>query len=118
MRYYILAIKNYANFYGRTTRKEYWMFVLHNLIIIITLNILSDFIKLKLFLFYYQVAMVLPLISAGVRRMHDVNKSGWNLIIPIINFILLVSEGTIGSNEYGKDPKQEDIELNDHIIDE
>jgi uncharacterized membrane protein YhaH (DUF805 family) len=37
--------------------------------------------------------------------MHDVGKSGWYLLIPIYSFILAVSEGTRGNNEYGPDPK-------------
>jgi len=46
-------------------------------------------------------------IAVGVRRMHDVGKSGWFVLIPIYNFILAVTEGEKGDNQYGDDPKAE-----------
>jgi uncharacterized membrane protein YhaH (DUF805 family) len=55
----------------------------------------------------YTLAILLPSIAIGVRRMHDVGKSGWFLLIPIYNFILAVSEGEKGENQYGQDPKPE-----------
>ena len=53
----------------------------------------------------YQLAILIPSIAVGVRRMHDVNKSGWFLLIPIYNFILAITDGTKGNNTYGPDPK-------------
>ena len=50
-------------------------------------------------------ALLIPAIAVSVRRMHDVGKSGWFMLIPIYNFILTVSEGDSGPNEYGDDPK-------------
>ena len=50
---------------------------------------------------------MLPSIAVGVRRMHDVDKSGWFILIPIYNLILAVTPGVVGPNEYGHDPKGE-----------
>jgi len=55
----------------------------------------------------YVLAVLIPGIAVGVRRMHDVDKSGWFLLIPIYNLILACTEGTKGENEYGADPKEE-----------
>jgi uncharacterized membrane protein YhaH (DUF805 family) len=52
----------------------------------------------------YSVLVLLPSIAVGVRRMHDVNKSGWYLLIPFYNLYLAVTAGTVGPNEYGEDP--------------
>jgi uncharacterized membrane protein YhaH (DUF805 family) len=53
----------------------------------------------------YSLALLVPSIAVGVRRMHDVGKSGWFILIPIYNLILACTEGTQGENEYGADPK-------------
>ncbi|RYE89849.1 MAG: DUF805 domain-containing protein [Cytophagaceae bacterium] len=53
----------------------------------------------------YSLAVLLPSLAVSVRRMHDVNKSGWFILIPFYNFILFCTEGTDGPNEYGPDPK-------------
>ena len=51
------------------------------------------------------LAVIIPYIAVGVRRMHDVGKSGWFMLIPIYNLILFCTEGQKGDNEYGPDPK-------------
>ena len=55
----------------------------------------------------YSLAVLVPSIAVGVRRMHDVGKSGWFLLIPIYNLILAVTEGEKGENEYGQEPVSE-----------
>ena len=60
----------------------------------------------SLFANFYNLFVLVPTICTGVRRMHDVDKSGWCLLIPIYNLILLVKEGTVGVNRFGSDPKQ------------
>lgn len=54
----------------------------------------------------YTIAVLLPSIAVGVRRMHDVNKSGWYILIPFYNLFLALTEGTRGENQYGEDPKE------------
>lgn len=56
---------------------------------------------------------MLPAIAVGVRRMHDVGKSGWFLLIPIYSLILALTNGEEGENEYGEDAKNPINELNE-----
>lgn len=116
MNYYLSVLKKYAVFGGRARRAEYWYFHLFNIIIVpIALwsiaSFIDGFIEDDGSLMYgiyqiYQLAVLIPSIAVVVRRMHDVNKSGWFLLIPIYNFILTVSDGTKGDNKYGPDPKE------------
>ena len=124
MNWYLTVLKKYATFSGRARRKEYWMFVLFNLIISFVLGIIDGIIsggdleKTGIIGNVYSLALLVPSIAVAVRRMHDVGKSGWFILIPIYNFILTVTEGDSGSNEYGKDPKSEGNDINnDDTID-
>ena len=109
MEWYIKVVRdNYANFKGRASRQEYWMFVLFNFIFLIALS----FIEVFLFGLYssilsdlYVLALLVPSIAVGIRRMHDTGKSGWFLLIPIYNFILAVTQGESNSNKYGEVPE-------------
>ena len=56
-------------------------------------------------IYIYQLATLIPFIAVSVRRMHDVNKSGWFLLIPIYSLIIAITDGTKGDNKYGPDPK-------------
>jgi uncharacterized membrane protein YhaH (DUF805 family) len=109
MEWYLKVLKNYANFEGRARRKEYWMFVLFNAIIGFILGLVDGVAfgtnELGTFGLIYNLAVLVPTIAVAVRRMHDVGKSGWFMLIPIYNFILAVTEGDSGRNEYGPDPK-------------
>jgi len=100
MKYYFEVLKKYAVFSGRARRKEFWMFFLFNVIIGSVLSLVSNFLG-----GIYQLAILIPITAVGVRRMHDVNKSGWYLVIPIYSLILACTDGTKGDNKYGPDPK-------------
>lgn len=102
MNYYLEVLKKYAVFSGRAQRKEYWYFTLINLLVYFLFAIIDD--SGALVGFFY-LAMIVPHLAVGVRRMHDVNKSGWFIIVPIYNLILSLSDGTKGDNEYGSNPK-------------
>ena len=113
MEWYLKVLKNYATFSGRARRKEYWMFVLFNIIAAIVLMIL-DFIIGTYFVLYglYLLAIVIPSLAVGVRRLHDIGKSGWWMFISLIPLIggiwllvLLCTDGTAGDNTYGPSPK-------------
>jgi uncharacterized membrane protein YhaH (DUF805 family) len=106
MNYYIKVLSNYAIFSGRARRKEYWMFVLFNMIFAFLFGFVCGFLGVPDLAHLYTLAMFIPSIAVGVRRMHDVGKSGWFLLIPIYNFILVVTEGEKQDNQYGADPKQ------------
>ncbi len=101
MEHYIDALKNYANFNGRWTRKQYWMFFLFNFIISFALGFVGGLIKFELIGTIYSLALLIPGIAAGVRRLHDVGKSGIFLIIPLYNLILLCTASEQTDNGYG-----------------
>jgi uncharacterized membrane protein YhaH (DUF805 family) len=99
------VFKNFANFDGRARRSEYWWFFLVNVIVTNGLQFISPTIGM-----IASLALLIPSIAVGVRRMHDVGKSGWFLLIPIYNIILACTEGEKGTNEYGPDPKGSGLE--------
>ena len=121
MSWYLKVLKNYVNFNGRARRKEYWMFVLFNMIfsyaftfLDMSMGLLSPGTGIGVFSMLYMFALILPSLAVSVRRLHDVGKSGWMLLlmlIPVIGwiwiFILSVSEGESVENKYGLDPKIE-----------
>lgn len=114
-----VVFENYANFNGRARRAEYWWFALMNIIILIIAAILDNVLGLNfqpapygILYMIYAFAVLIPGIAVAVRRLHDVNKSGWFyfiILIPIIGaiwlLILFCTEGTKGENNYGPDPK-------------
>jgi len=106
MKWYLLVLSKYAEFNGRARRSEYWYFVLFNVIISIVLKIIGYVSHFSFLDTIYTFGVLLPSIAVGVRRMHDVGKSGWFVLIPIYNLILACTEGQSGENEYGEDPKQ------------
>jgi uncharacterized membrane protein YhaH (DUF805 family) len=119
MDWYLAVLKKYAVFSGRARRKEYWMFYLFNMIFAFAAIILdmilgtaSDRIGYGFFYMIYMLAVFLPSLGLSVRRLHDVEKSGWFFLIgliPLIGaiwlFVLTCTNGTVGINKYGPDPK-------------
>lgn len=108
--YYASALKKYADFSGRARRSEYWYFFLGNLIISIILLILGNGMRTDILANIFSLATFVPSLAVGVRRMHDVGKSGWFILIPIYNLILACTDGQVGPNEYGPDPKRPELE--------
>ncbi|BDU23994.1 DUF805 domain-containing protein [Flavobacterium sp. GSB-24] len=108
-----VVLQNYANFKGRARRKEYWMFFLVNIIIASILGFVTGLISenLKIIGNIYSLAVLVPGIAVAVRRVQDVDKEWWNILIPFYNIYLLCQDGTVGPNQYGADPKNrlEDI---------
>lgn len=94
MNEYVKVLQNYVGFEGRATRKEYWMFVLINLLISIVLGIIQSVAHLSQVLTgIYTLAVLLPSLAVSVRRLHDTGRSGWFLllaILPIIGHIILL----------------------------
>ena len=113
MNWYLKVLKQYADFNGRARRKEYWMFYLFNVIISIILGFMEGAFDIKYLGNIYSLAVLIPGIAVGVRRMHDVGKSGWYIIIPIYNLILACRNGDEGQNEFGSDPKNPTDELDE-----
>jgi uncharacterized membrane protein YhaH (DUF805 family) len=127
MNWYLKVLRQYADFNGRARREEYWMFTLFNLIFIIVAMILDNILGLTVeeepygvFYFLYAFAVLIPGLAVTVRRLHDVGKSGWMILvalIPIIGAIwllaLMVFDSDPGDNEYGQNPKGVTSEQNE-----
>jgi len=111
MNYYVKVLQNYVNFEGRARRSEYWYFFLFNIIISVALTRVAMMTNSKVSFLsnIYALATFLPALAVTIRRMHDVGKSGWFCLIPIYNIILCATAGDVGDNEYGADPKAEEI---------
>ena len=113
MEWYLKVVRdNYANFNGRASRQEYWMFNLFNFIFTIVVGFIDVFLSLGFLSLLYVLAILIPGLAVFVRRLHDVNKSGWWFFInfiPIIGaiwmLILLCTDGNPGENSYGPSPK-------------
>ena len=120
MSWYLEALKKYAVFSGRSRRKEYWYFVLFNIIVAIVLagidavlGTFSPSANIGLLSGIYCLAILIPSLAVTVRRLHDIGRSGWWIfinLIPLIGGIVLLvfalSEGTPGYNQYGPNPKE------------
>ncbi|AXG73823.1 DUF805 domain-containing protein [Flavobacterium arcticum] len=119
--WYLKVVRdNYATFSGRARRSEYWYFVLFNIIIGIILGIIDSVIGIDLLGTIYSLVVLIPSLAVGIRRLHDVGKSGWFtliILIPLIGAIWLIvlyaTEGDRGANEYGEDPKADYNEFED-----
>jgi len=108
MNWYLKVLKQYADFNGRARRKEYWMFALFNFLISFVIGFIGGIMEFTLLGTIYSLAVFIPSIAVAVRRMHDVGKSGWFILIPIYNLILACTNGDSGDNKFGADPKASD----------
>lgn len=107
------VLSNYANFTGRARRPEFWWFTLFSFIS----NMTISFVELVVFGYWgeysylstlYSLALFIPSLAVGARRLHDIGKSGWwqlIVLIPLIGWIILIiwfaKKGEDGPNEYG-----------------
>lgn len=106
------ALKKYAVFDGRATRKEYWLFVLLYIILIIVFSVLDVLLSSSIFVVLVPLALLIPQLAVIVRRLHDINCSGWWILLAlvpllgsIILFVMMLIDGTKGKNRFGDDPK-------------
>lgn len=115
-----MPLKRYADFSGRSRRKEYWMFVLGCVIVAIVLSIVEGILGMSGMVggiygpltTLFVLAIIIPSIAVQVRRFHDQDKSGWFVLlglIPILGslavLVFMLLEGTNGPNRFGSDPK-------------
>jgi uncharacterized membrane protein YhaH (DUF805 family) len=118
MEWYLAVLRKYAVFTGRARRREFWMFTLVNVLISIGLSIIDTILGTDYGAGYgilstiYSLAVLIPSIAVGVRRLHDTGRTGWWLLIglvPCVGLIVLIvfyaTEGQRGDNQYGADPK-------------
>jgi len=117
MNWYVEVLKKYAVFSGRARRKEYWMFVLFNIIISFVIGFVEGMVGLARDGYgpisgLYMLAILLPSIAVGIRRLHDTGRSGWWLLImlipiigPLVLLFFFVGDSQPGTNQYGPNPK-------------
>lgn len=120
MEWMILPLKRYADFKGRSRRKEYWMFLLGVVIAAIFVALIETALgmdgsiggtygPLTLLLI---LGIIIPSLAVQIRRFHDQDKSGWFVLIgfipllgSLIVLVFMCLEGTRGPNRFGPDPK-------------
>ena len=108
------CLTKYAVFNGRATRSEYWFFVLFAFLVVVAASILDSMVNLLVFapvMGGNMLALLLPQLSAAVRRLHDLGHSGWWYLIglvPVVGGAVLLIwfclRGTEGDNRFGPDP--------------
>lgn len=122
MSWYLAVLRKYAVFQGRARRKEFWYFVLFNLIVTLVLTVVDvaggvfdDDLGVGLLQGLYSLAILIPSLAVTVRRLHDTDRSGWWMLIGLIPLVgsiwllvLLVLDGDSDSNRFGADPKLAD----------
>ncbi len=120
MNWYIKVLNQYADFKGRASREEFWMFNLFNFLISISIIFLGQILGISieglgyygLLHSIYYLFILIPSFAVTVRRLHDVGKSGWMffiILIPIIGvvwlIVLLVTDSELVNNKYGENLK-------------
>lgn len=115
------ALKRYAEFSGRSRRKEFWLFILLSVILnlfatVLDLTVFSSMLieaEMGIVSAVVVLALLVPSLSVQVRRLHDTNRSGWWILLaflPILGGLVLLVfnclDGTPGDNRFGPDPKQ------------
>jgi uncharacterized membrane protein YhaH (DUF805 family) len=109
------VLGNYATFVGRACRSEYWYWTLFAMVVVVCLSILDTAvfsqILWKPLSTIFGLAILLPAIAVTARRLHDINKSGWWMLvvlIPVVGWIILlvweIRKGDGGDNRFGHDP--------------
>src|SRR6516225_4086946 len=119
MEWATLPLKRYAEFTGRSRRKEYWMFVLLSIGIYLIASMLDGIAGMNGIIArtygpitaLVALALLVPTLAVSIRRLHDSDRSGWWLLLglvpmvgEIIVLIFMVLKGTPGANSFGADP--------------
>ena len=93
------GFQNYTNFKGRASRAEYWWWALFTVILSILLSSISDSTGNL-----GSLVTLLPSIAVAIRRVHDVDRAGWFILVPIYNLVLVLRRGDSGENRFGPPP--------------
>ena len=93
------GFQHYTNFKGRASRAEYWWWALFTVILSILLSSVSDSLGNL-----GSLVTLLPSIAVAIRRVHDVDRAGWFILVPIYNLVLVLRRGDSGENRFGPPP--------------
>lgn len=130
MEWYLMALRKYADFTGRSRRREYWMFALFNFLISLALGVLDGGIgttaggTIGILSGLYSLFVLIPGIAVAIRRLHDTGRSGWWLLLILVPFvgaivllIFFVQDSEPGANEYGYNPKEPVVDdITEHLV--
>lgn len=109
--YFTAVMKNYAGFTGRARRSEFWYFYLFSVIISVVLSIVGSIIGFHFLSTIWSLAVLVPTLAAGARRLHDTGRSGWWQLIGltgigiIVLIVFYVQDSNPGENQFGPNPK-------------
>jgi uncharacterized membrane protein YhaH (DUF805 family) len=95
------CMKKYATFEGRATRSEYWFFYLFYVIMYLAGTVIGAANGSSTVMYIFILPFWLPSLAAAVRRLHDSGRTGWLILVPIYNLVLLCTPGDPGPNRYG-----------------
>ena len=116
MEHYMNALRSYADFSGRNRRKAFWMFMLINIIFSLLTSVVDGITNTMFVSTIYSLALLIPQLSAGARRLHDTNRSGWwqlLWLVPVIGWIILIiflaQDSQEGENDHGANPKEVEL---------
>ncbi len=106
------AFKKYVTFSGRASRSEYWWFVLFYTLLLglafyIDMSSGDGFSGLWVNIVTY--GLLLPSITISVRRLHDINMSGWWYLVFLVPIVGITKKGDEGDNRFGGDPLGTDV---------
>ena len=93
------GFQNYTNFKGRASRAEYWWWALFTVILSILLSSINGSLG-----DLGSLVTLLPSIAVAIRRVHDVDRAGWFILVPIYNLVLVLRRGDSGENRFGPPP--------------
>lgn len=88
--------KRYAQFSGRASKREFWGFMLFRMVVVVAIFFVSVIMFeineslggiFSLLCWLFGIALVIPDLSVGVRRLHDIGKSGWWFLIGLVPLI-------------------------------
>jgi len=132
MEHMFKPLSRLTDFNGRSRRKEYWLWVLFVVAGVIAMSLLDAALGLGgsatsystygdsgfsasasitggILTIIFSLLTMLPGIGVAIRRMHDTDRSGWWLLVPLVPLVFALMEGTRGENRFGPDPKQAEV---------
>ena len=137
MNWMLLPLRRYAEFSGRSRRKEFWLFTLGLTLVSVAIAVVfgkseAEVVRVGFSVGYFAgstltplgqainslftLATIIPSIAVTTRRLHDTDRSGWwqlLIFVPLFGWIALLvfycQDGTRGTNRFGHDPKQRDL---------